>query len=165
MPPDDDAADAASDDSLSIPSLNEKYKQLSIFEKSQLADEFVQLNLDYQRNFFVFARNLPEQRVVDYLEYERQTIKQPKSRTKPKVLSFDSKLYKPFEVFCDESKASEGESAFIQRNKLKVLYAKLDDSEKLKYIKKAESNYDSSEVSLEKIYFAFKSNLIYFYSV
>lgn len=156
---------------------NEAIKQwdnLVEIDKKKILDEFHQIHNEYELKYVDFVRNLPQERVNDYKYYlsARKNFgseKREKSNV-TKVSSLDSskqvkinkekslknrdgfRLFVPHEIYYLKMKndASDTGTTF-NRSTNRSAYTTLSDKKKLRYIKKAEKNYDSYDFSKEEV--------------
>lgn len=120
-------------------------------EKSKLLNEFHQKQEEFDDNFFQFARNLPENRIVDYKELvKKKPDATPRERSKKLVQRREikghenlNKKFTPFEVFLEKHREEFDPNENLKaRNEARTKFKDLSDKKRLKYIKKAESIYD-----------------------
>ncbi|RNA21277.1 hypothetical protein BpHYR1_050113 [Brachionus plicatilis] len=123
------------------------WKQFTDKEKHHLLKEFHQKVAQYNDLIFDFARNLPENRIVDYKEFCKRpepTMKErnQKAPKKETIERFDRKFV-PFDVYFDKHRDDFDQDDNMKAyNDARSKFKSLSDKKKLKYIKKAEFNYD-----------------------
>jgi phosphoribosyl-dephospho-CoA transferase len=125
-----------------------KWTDLGDNEKVTIRDEFTE---EITLNYFKFARALPEQRIVDYLAFLKshpsKTHKKIETNTKSSRTLKNKGYSTPLDLYFEKNseKYASEHNLFVGKSKASTDFKNLDDKQKIKFIKKAETKFDSSK--------------------
>ncbi|CAF0897620.1 unnamed protein product [Brachionus calyciflorus] len=129
-----------------------EFKNFTEAEKNALLDEYHLKTEEFNDKFFVFARSIPENRIVDYKEFTKRkpepipkekVVKPPQITKKRENAKELHKKFTPFDVFLEKHREDFDSTDNLKaRNEARSKFKDLNDKKRLKYVKKAETNYD-----------------------